>query len=71
METMTKTSIWAQATLQQREKAAKRALRKHKPLKTRSPKDLEWFLGHGWRILSHTQPSYGQGQYWLLVPDIL
>lgn len=71
MSTMTRPSIWAQATTLQREKAAKRALRRKKPLKTRSASDLQWYLSHGWRIMSHTQPSYGQGQYWLLVPEHL
>jgi hypothetical protein len=67
MNTMTP-SIWQQATGQYLQRAADKALRKGRLLKVRSPKDLGWYLDHGWAIVSHTPSSYGQGQYWLLRP---
>jgi hypothetical protein len=68
MDTMTKTSIWAQAKEQTLQRAGIKALRKNRPLKVFSDKDLLWYLNHGWRILSHNPASYGRPQFWLLVP---
>ena len=70
MSSMTKQkSLWQMGSEDYLLKLAARARRRNKPLKTRSPRDLAFYLEHGWKVLSHTQPSYGQGQYWLLVPE--
>jgi len=64
-----KKSIWRRAVEEVLEKAEQKALKRGKPLKTYSKKDLLWYLDRGWRILSHTPVSYGAAEYWLLVKD--
>lgn len=66
MDTMTKTSIWSQAGAIQLAKKEAKALKRNKPLKTYSSKEVLALQARGWEVLSHIQPSYGQGQYWLM-----
>jgi hypothetical protein len=63
MSTMT---IWQKATEEVLSKAGAKAIRRGKPLKVRSSKDLLWYLDHGWEVISHTEPSYAQGEFWWL-----
>ena len=45
-------------------KAAKRGV--HPFYKTYSRKDLALLEAHGWKVHSHTPPSYGAPESWLL-----
>lgn len=68
MSTMTKTSIWRQAKEETLRKAAAKAIRKGKPLKVYSKKDLMFYLENGWEILSHIPSSYGAPDTYYLTP---
>lgn len=68
MALMTHTNPWAGATERYLEKKAQKALRRNRPLKVYSAKETQWYLEHGWQILSHNPVSYGAPQFWLLTP---
>lgn len=70
MDTKPRLTIWQQATLTMAKKAHYKALRHGRvPMhKVYSARDVALLEAHGWRVHTHTQPSYVAKESWVLTP---
>lgn len=63
-----KKSWWRRQMEQVYRDNAAKAIRKGKPLKVYSKKELMFYLENGWEILSHIPSSYGAPDTYFLTP---